>query len=113
MENREHITWGEMKDLMFKFNEEHNIHSKGSCNEYLVAVVVIDQKSFDKPYSVIERSYEFTNDNKAFIHGQSSNSIFADCLDRKDVGVRLDYYIHSDWKVEYCYIKGVEKVGEE
>lgn len=99
------ITWSELSEAMWAFNAEHGNTSKGNKN-YLEAVVVFTKDSFNKPYSVEQRSYQFTSDNKAFLPNQSSNSIFANCLDGVDLGVRLDWYMNGSnpWKVEYCYI---------
>ena len=47
--------------------------------------------------------YEFTSDNKYFLGNMSGNSIYADCLDGKDLGVRLDWYL-GQWEIDYCYI---------
>ena len=61
------LTWSQMESRMWKFNDEHNITTKGSKPDTLVAVVVFTADSFDKPYTEVERSYRFTNHNKAFI----------------------------------------------
>ena len=100
------ITWNELTKAMWKFNEERGYTTKGNA-EKLYGVVVFTEDSFDKPYTEKERSYEFCSDNKAFLPNQHSNSIFADCLDGIDSGVRLDWYMHGEnsWKVDYCYIK--------
>ena len=98
----EKMNWNEICSAMRKFNEEHGYTTKGN-KEKLKGVVVFTKDSFGNPYTEEERSYKFTSDNKGFLPGQLSNSIFADCLDMSDLGVRLDWYIH-DWKVEYCYL---------
>lgn len=103
MENKKHYTWNEAIELMRKFNEENGYTTKGN-KEHMYMVVVITESSFDKPYTLTERSYVFSNDNKAFFPNMYGNSIFADCLDERDLGVRLDLYIPKEWKVEYCYI---------
>lgn len=99
------ITWNELCKAMWKFNEEHNYATKGNA-ERLRGVVVFTKDSFAKPYTEIQRSYEFTSDNKAFLPNQCSNSIFANCLDGSDDGVRLDWYMNGNdgWKAEYCYL---------
>lgn len=99
------MTWAEMCDYMWKYNEEHNIRAKGASNHYVYGVAVISADSFTKEYSLESRSYKFSNHNKAFIAGQSSNSIFASALDGTDDGVRLDWYIHNGWHIEYCYLE--------
>jgi hypothetical protein len=100
------ITWGELSKAMWKFNEEHGYTTKGN-KERLEGVVVFTEDSFTKPYTVEQRSYQFSSDNKAFLFSQSSDSIFADCLDGADLGVRIDWYMKDSkapWKVEYCYL---------
>ena len=100
------ITWSELCKAMWNFNEEHGYTTKGN-KERLEGVVVFTEDSFSKHFTEQERSYQFSSDNKAFIANQSSNSIFADCLDGTDDGVRIDWYMHDDkmpWKVEYCYL---------
>lgn len=102
------MTWSEVVEAMWKFNKENNVTSKGIGPE-MHAVVVFAQESFTTQYTEQERSYEFSNHNKAFIPYMGSNSIFGNCLDGKDTGVRLDWYIYNPngWRVEYCYL--VEK----
>lgn len=74
------------------------------------AVIVFSQESFDRNYSVIERSYEVMRDNKYFCYWMNGSSLFGNCLDGKDNGVRLDVLMHlssyegKKWEVEYCYI---------
>ena len=97
------LTWSEVRHAMWHFNEQHGYKTKGN-EKCLKAVVVFTEDSFSKPFTEKERSYQFTSDNKAFLPNQLSNSIFADCLDGKDLGVRLDWYMGTDWKVEYCYL---------
>ena len=99
------ITWNEMYKAMCRFNEEHGYTSKGN-KERWEGIVVFTKDSFKKEYTEKERSYQFTSDNKAFLPYQSSNSIFANCLDGKDLGVRLDWYMYDKepWEVEYCYL---------
>ncbi len=100
------ITWGEVEKAMWKFNEEHGYTTKGN-KERLEAVVVFKEDSWDKPFTEKERSYQFSSDNKAFLPNQLGYSIFADCLDGKDLGVRIDWYMRDDkkpWKVDYCYL---------
>lgn len=100
------ITWSELTKAMWKFNEEHGYKTKGN-EKRLEGVVVFAEDSWDKPYTEIQRSYQFSSDNKAFLPDQLGNSIFADCLDGKDLGVRIDWYMKDDkrpQKVEYCYL---------
>lgn len=103
MEQKKRFTWYEMREYLRKFNEERGYTTTGT-KEHVTAVAVITADSFNKPYTEEQRSYAFTNDNKAFLPDQCSNSIFSRCLDGTDDGVRLDLYIPTDWKVEYCYL---------
>ena len=99
------VTWRELCNAMWKFNEEHGYTTKGNA-EHLMGVVVFTEDSFSKVYSEKSRSYFVSSDNKAFLPHQHSNSIFADCLDGTDWGVRLDWYMYDEkpWKVEFCYL---------
>lgn len=99
----EKISYGELCEKMREFNKVHNNTSKGN-NKVLKGVIVFTQDSFDKTYTEVERSYEVTSDNKAFLPNMISNSIFGNCLDGIDNGVRLDLYIYDGWKIDYCYI---------
>ena len=99
----EKITFEELREAMFKFNEE-NPDGKSTLN----GVVVFTKDSFSAPYTETERSYRVNNSQKAFKHGMISNSIWADCLDGKDLGVRIDLYMYDGWKVDYCYLEKSE-----
>ena len=101
----EKITWSEFCEAMRRFNDEHGYTTKGN-KERLKGVVVFTQDSFGKQYTEKERSYKTDSDQKYFLADTISNSIFADCLDGKDLGVRLDWYMwdKNPWKVEYCYL---------
>ena len=81
-----------------------------SPRENLTAHIIFTEDSFDKPYSLLSRTYCVNSDNNGFWTGLISRSIFAYCLDvTSDQGVRLDWYMEeegnlSGWKVEECYI---------
>lgn len=105
----EKMTWQEAKEYLIKYNKDHGYTSKGNMDCTCTMVAVISEDSFDKPYSLEARSYEFTNDNKAFLPSNAGYSVFASSLDRSDNGVRLEWYLADEgnkngWKVEYCYI---------
>lgn len=100
------LTWRELCEAMWNFNEGHGYKTKGN-EKRLEGIVVFTADSFTKPYTEFQRSYRFFSDNKAFLPNQFSNSIFADCLDGTDDGVRIDLYMHDPkmpWKAEYCYL---------
>ncbi len=80
-----------------------------SPREDLTAHIIFTEDSFSTQYPLLSRTYRFDSDNKAFWPNMGGYSIFGDCLDGTDQGVRLDYYIAgerdiSGWKVENCYI---------
>ena len=93
------ITFKELCDIMF----DHNTNKKG-CP--LKAVIVFTQESFNKEYSELSRSYSVSSESKYFMPNMGGNSLFGNCLDGSESGVRLDWYIYGDkpWRVEYCYL---------
>lgn len=97
------MTYEEMKDLFWKHNEDNNIRTKGVDKTPLYAIIVFSQDNWEKQYSETDRSYRVSSDNKAFIPNQLGYSIFMDCLNGHDNGVRLDWY---NWKIEKIYLEG-------
>lgn len=81
-----------------------------SPRDDLTAHIIFTEDSFQKPYSLLSRTYRISSDNKAFWPNMGGYSIFGYCLDvTSDQGVRLDHYMAeerdpSGWKVEDCYI---------
>lgn len=78
-------------------------------NDWKKAVIVFTEDSFNKFFTEEERSYEITSDNKYFNADMNGTSLFGNCLDGKDDGVRLDIYMSlpeekERWEVECCYI---------
>lgn len=75
-------------------------------------VIVFSQDSFTKPYAEQARSYIVSSDDKYFNDKAHGNSLYGNCLDGENLGVRLDIYMHSisedglgeRWIPEYCYI---------
>jgi len=75
--------------------------------EWKKAVIVFTENSFSKPYSELQRSYKISSNAKYFDYSKIGNSLFGDCLDGTDNGVKLNNYMHSaegKWIVEYCYL---------
>jgi hypothetical protein len=70
------------------------------------AVIVFTKDSFTTEYTEEERSYYVSRESKYFNPNMNGNSLFGNCLDGKDNGVRLDNYMSGKdgWKVERCYI---------
>lgn len=80
-----------------------------SPRDDLTAHIIFTEGSFKKHYSLLSRTYCISSDNKAFWPNMGGYSIFGNCLDGTDQGVRLDYYMAEErdingWKVEDCYI---------
>lgn len=79
------------------------------------AVVVFKSESFSNYYSLKERSYVICRDNKWFKPYALGCSLFGNCLDGKDMGVRLDWYMRDTehpWIIDYCYIISEEELKE-
>ena len=74
------------------------------------AVIVFAPESFGRDFSELERSYEVSSGAKYFDDSMIGSSLFGNCLDGTDNGVRLDWYMNrlqeegTPWTVEYCYI---------
>ena len=79
--------------------------------DHLTGYIVFSQDSFTKPYSVEERTYIVSSNNKAFQPGMGGYSIYGSSLDGSDVCCRLDGYMSNErggengWKIERCYMK--------
>ena len=109
------ITFTELCEKFYKHNEENGVTSQFADKKALVGVVVFKQESWPdakEEYALESRSYALSSDNKFFVPGMGGNSIYADCLDGTDRGVRLDWYLR-DWKIDYCYIKEDEQEGKK
>ena len=105
----EKMSYGEFSEKMREFNTENGNTTKGN-DKVLKGVIVFTEDSFNAPYTEIERSYRVTSDNKAYLPNMCSNSIFGNCLDGIDLGVRLDCYMCDGWKVDYCYIEDTREL---
>lgn len=89
-----------MEKITFKELEERK--------DWEEAVIVFTKDSFDKDYTEEERSYKVSHSSNWFNGGKTiSFALWGNCLDGKDLGVRLDWYLKNgkdSWKVDYCYI---------
>lgn len=94
----EKITFAKLEEIMQTYNARFPENAE---TEKLTGVIVYKQENFKTPYSENDRSYRVSNANRAFQAGKISRSLFGNCLDGKDIGVRLDWY---NWKVDYCYM---------
>lgn len=84
-------------------------------NEPLKGVVVFKEESFDEHYSEKSRSYSVYSSAKYFRSEMCGTSLFGDCLDGSESGVRLDWYMRGDkpWKVDYCYFTSDFNKGDK
>ena len=78
-----------------KYQELKKILRKAAKEKRVVdAFVTFTPGSFLKAYTQLERTYLFTSNNKAFASPSCSGySIFGDCMDGQDSGVRLERYM--------------------
>ena len=96
------MNYSDLKQAFCDINRDHP-------TKKLTAHIIFSEDSFDKKYSLLSRTYRITSDEKAFWSRTGSRSIFADCLDGSDQGVRLDWYLAEEgnpggWKVQNCYV---------
>jgi len=89
-----------ISELYGAMNEYNKKHPDKEDEAMISGVIVYKQKNWSKPYTVKQRSYRVWNCNRAFQDGKIANSVYGDCLDGTDQGVRLDWY---RWEPEYCY----------
>ena len=106
--DRKRMTWVEAYEYMLDYNREHDIRTTRGKGEVTIVAVIKDSSMYHPKgitsYTEEQRSYKFTNREKAFIKGMGCVSIFADCLDGSENHLRLDWCIPYEWEVEYCYI---------
>ena len=95
------VTYEEFCNKMWEHGKLHN--NNEDYRDTLIGVIVYKASNWpDNAYTEAERSYRVSSYNRCFQSGKIANSMFGDCLDGKDVGVRLDWY---RWDVEYCYFE--------
>lgn len=92
------ITYKELWSIMNKYNKEHP-DREGHAD--ITGVIVYKESNWEKPFTEKERSYRVANSCREFQDGKISSQLSGDCLDGKDLGVRLDWY---RWEVDYCYM---------
>ena len=93
------ITFAEMEKTMFKFNCENPDKEDKAV---LSAVIVFKPENWTVNYTETERSYRVWNNNRMFQPNKIASSLFMNCLDGKDNGVRWDWY---RWVADYCYME--------
>lgn len=77
-----------------------------SASKWEQAVIVFSEDNWSGYFSEKERSYRIYSSAKYFDEKTNGNSLYGDCLDNDDLGVRLDKYIHEvGWIIENCYVE--------
>lgn len=105
------MLYSELVKVMRDFNTKHNIERK-VCMKHrsdgelvqMVGRVVISNSVLNKEYPVEQRTYEFTNYNKALTPDDLGYSIFAYCKTDNDC-MRIENY--SDADVEYAELVSI------
>lgn len=77
------------------------------CYEYVInnnlydsgkkITIIYSKDNWNKPFTETQRTYITNTDQKYFNVNACGSSLFGDCLDGTDLGVRLDWYM---WKAE-------------
>lgn len=110
---RNKLTYNELKSL-FRQREERLAKVPTKPEDHLIGCIVFTEDSFTAQYSLEERTYVVSSNNKAFQPNMGGYSIYANSLDGSDRGVRLEGYMAEEgngergWKVDYCYLMNME-----
>lgn len=96
IENAIPMEWGDIIALFREYN-----HIATSSARPLTAYIVYDASNWKKIFHESSRTYAVNSWSNLFFDGKISTSLFGDCLDLSEFGVRLDWY---DWKREKCYL---------
>lgn len=95
------LTFEEFYRRMWKHGETHN--NNEDYQDSISGVIVYKASNWpDHEYTETSRSYRVSSCNRCFQANKIANSMFGNCLDGTDQGVRLDWY---NWEVEYCYFE--------
>ena len=94
------ITYSEFCQKMWEHGRTHN--NNEDWDDQIFGVIVYKAENWDKPYTEEQRSYRVGSFNRCFQAGKIAKSMFAECLDGTDKGIRLDWY---KWEPEYCYFE--------
>lgn len=97
------MTWDQMTNLFRDYNKYPQ------SNTPVRGYIVFAPESFQKPYTLEERTYCVRSDCNWF-NKRISTSLYGDCLDGTDHGVRLDAYMKNfgnkdGWIVAECYVE--------
>lgn len=101
------ITFSELCEEMQKYNEQNGTLRQFE-GEQKIGYIVYKKESFTKAYPLKSRTYSVASGNKYFLPNMCGKSLFGNCLDGSELGVRLDWYF-GRWKIDYCYFKEATK----
>lgn len=101
------LTYSEFCNRMWEHDKDHS--NNEDYRDSIYGVIVYKASNWpDHNFTEKERSYRVSSCNRCFQDGKIANSMFGDCLDDTDLGVRLDWY---NWEVDYCYM--LEETSEK
>lgn len=96
------MTMQQARRMIKEHNRNYNVKGQFEDENPLYIYIVYDQESFKEPYTREQRTYEVRSDNKCFLDNMCGTSMIGNCLDGKDLNVRLDWV---DWDIEEIYVK--------
>lgn len=80
------LTFKQVYNMCMQHNIKYNVQNQFGDKEHrLYFNAVLDPKYLKAPYSLAERTYIFTSDNKAFISRMCGYSIFGTCKADNDM----------------------------
>lgn len=93
----EKITFKELCDYL-----ENNHDKQG-------VVVIKNHPKWKREFPLESRSYIVCGNDKYFNPEMIGRSLYGYSIDKTDMGVRLDWYIHDEnkedrWEIDYCYL---------
>ena len=92
------LTFAELCDYLSDHHDKYGV------------IVYKQNPTWRKEFSEQARSYRVSGNCNHFHSGLISRSIFGECLDGSEGGVRLDHYMwdvpdENKWRVDYCYVE--------
>ena len=96
------LTFAQARKIVDEHNQQNGIKSQFEDPNPIRLYIVYKQSNWNEQYSETSRTYVVRSDNKYFLPNMIGNSLFGNCLDGTDDGVRLDWY---NWEIEYVHIE--------
>ena len=96
------MQFAELTKIIQKHNTEKSVQSQFEDKEPLYGYITFRKENWPgADYSKETRTYTFRSDNKYFLPNMCGKSLYGDCQDGSESGIRLDWYL-GDWKIEDC-----------